>query len=79
MTGRYFRVICKHGHCGSRRYMPITFVFLALDAIHAMDLAKRMPGVKHSAMILECKEISYAEYLNYRKESAYNRTEGATI
>lgn len=70
---RYFKVTCKHGHFGSKRYQPITFVFLAVDAIKAMDLAKAMPGVKHSNVILRCDEISYAEYLNYRKESAYKR------
>lgn len=75
---RYFSVTAKHGHCGSRRYQPITFAFLATDAIRAMDLAKKMPGVKHDNVILECREISYAEYLEYRKKSAYDRMkEGA--
>jgi hypothetical protein len=40
-----------------------------------MDLAKAMPGVKHSATVLQCKEISYAEYIEYRKVSAYKRME----
>ena len=73
---RYFSVTCKHGHCGTRQYVPITFVFLATDAIHAMDLAKKMPGVKHNQAILDCHEISYAEYLRFRKHSAYDRMEG---
>lgn len=72
---RYFRVTAKHGHCGNKRYMPITFVFLAKDAVCAMDMAKRMPGVKHGQTILSCEEISYAEYLEYRKKSAYERME----
>ena len=72
---RYFRVTCKQGHHGGRRYQPISFVFCAVNAIEAMDLAKAMPGVKHEAMILWCKEISYAEYLEYRKVSAYKRLE----
>ena len=72
---RYFCVTCKHGHCGNGRYQPITFVFGAIDAIRAMDLAKAMPGVKHDAMILKCKEVSYSEYLEYRKTSAYKRLE----
>jgi hypothetical protein len=73
---RYFKVTCKHGHCGTKKYKPISFVFLATDALRAMDLAKKMPGVKHNQTILECREISYAEYMQYRKESAYDRMEG---
>jgi len=71
----YYRVTCKHGHHGKKRYVPITFAFLAKDAIRAMDLAKNMPGVKHTLPILECHEISYAEYMEYRKKSAYERLE----
>lgn len=73
---RYFRVMCRHGHCGVKRYRPIVFVFLATDAVKAMDLAKAMPGVKHGDPIIECREISYAEYLEYRKQSAYERMGG---
>ena len=72
---RYFRVTCKHGHCGNGRYQPITFAFLAKDSVTAMDMAKAMPGVKHNKMILLCREISYAEYLKYREVSAYRRLE----
>lgn len=72
----FYRVTCKHGHCGKGKYKPITFVFLARDAIRAMELAQAMPGVKHSKMILECNEISQAEYINFRKISAYKRMEG---
>ena len=71
---RCFRVTCKHGHFGHGRYQP--FSFIAKDAVTAMDMAKAMPGVKHTAMILACKEISYAEFLNDRKVSAYRRMEG---
>ena len=73
---RYFRVMCKHGHFGNGRYQPISFLFIAKDAVTAMDMAKRMPGVKHTAMIIACKEISYAEYLDGRKVSAYQRMNG---
>lgn len=73
---RYFRVTCKHGHFGHGRYQPISFSFVAKDAVTAMDMAKAMPGVKHSATVLQCKEISYAEYIEYRKVSAYKRMEG---
>lgn len=75
---RYFRVTCKHGHFGYGRYQPISFAFPAKDAVAAIDMAKAMPGIKHSdnSVILACKEISYAEYLNDRKVSAYNRMRG---
>ena len=73
---RYFRVMCKHGHFGRGKYQPISFIFIAKDAVTAMDMAKRMPGVKHTSMILSCKEISYAEYLDGRKVSAYQRMNG---
>lgn len=67
----YYRVTCKHAHHGKKKYIPITFSFLASDAIKAMDLAKAMPGVKHSQTILSCHEISQAEYLKDRMRSAY--------
>ena len=70
---RYYRVTCKHGHCGRGRYNQISFVFVANDAIDAMDRAKAMPGVKHTAPIISCLEISCAEYIEYRKISAYKR------
>ena len=69
----YYKVTAKHGHHGKMNYMPITFAFLASDAIKAMDLAKAMPGVKHGQSILDCTEISYAEYVEMRKQSAYER------
>lgn len=72
----YYRVTCKHGHFGRGRYQPISFSFLAKDAITAMDLARAMPGVKHTAMIISCREISYAEYLCDRKVSAYTKMRG---
>lgn len=72
---RYFCVTCKQGHHGNKKYQPISFAFGATDAIRAMDLAMAMPGVKHKSMILQCREISYAEYIEYRKISTYKRLE----
>ncbi len=71
----YYFVTCKHGHHGRKKFQPITFAFLATNAVHAMDLAKKMPGVKHTQPVLECREIPYAEYLEFRKKSAYERFE----
>lgn len=72
---RFYRVTCKRGHCGKKRYLPIDFAIEADNAIDAMDKAKAMPGVKHSQMILRCVEISQSEYTRMRRVSAYKRLE----
>lgn len=69
---KYYLVTCKHGHHGHQKYEPITFAFGAKDAITAMDLGKKMPGVKHDAPILECREVTFVEYALHRKQSAYH-------
>ena len=61
----------RHGHVGSKKFLPIVFGIAANDLIEAMDMAKQMPGVKHSAMILSGKEITFDEYCDIRKISAY--------
>lgn len=69
---KYYLVTCRHGHHGHRKYEPITFAFGAKDAITAMDLGKKMPGVKHGAPILACREVSYEVYMEHRQTSAYH-------
>ena len=73
MSVRYFAVTCKHGHHGAKRYQPITFVFYAQNAIEACELARDMPGVKHDAPVIECKEITASTYMRLRSQSAYER------
>lgn len=75
---RYFRVTCRQGHHGNRCHQPITFAFEAENAISAMDLAKAMPSVKHSALVISCDEISYSDYMKLRRVSAYKRVEERT-
>lgn len=70
---KYFLITCPRGHCGSGRHTTITFAFKAKNLLDAMDMAKRMPSVKHTRGILMGKEITAAEYTEYRAKSAYER------
>lgn len=71
---KYFEVTCKHGHVGTKRYVPITFAIAAETAVEACDMAKQMPGVKHDAPVLACKPISPNTYYTLRQQSAYERS-----
>lgn len=70
---KYYMVTCPRGHCGNGQYTEITFAISARNMLDAMDKAKRMPGVKHTRAILMAREVSYEEYSEYRKVSAYER------
>lgn len=69
---KYYMVMCKRGHCGAGRYQEITFAVMATNLIEAQEQAKKMPAVKHSKGILLGREITRAEYLERRKQSAYH-------
>lgn len=69
---RYYKVSCPRGHFGKGRAGDITFAFMADNALAAMDKARRMPGVKHTAMVYKTTEITANEYYEFRKVSAYN-------
>ena len=71
---RYFLVTCHRGHCGFGHSSSITFAFEAKNLIEAMDMGKRMPSVKHTRMILNGKEITREEYIEYRQINAYERS-----
>lgn len=73
---RYFLITCLRGHAGTGHSTDITFAQEAENLIRAMDMVKRMPSVKHTRCILSGKEITAAEYNNYRKVSAYKRANG---
>lgn len=76
---KYFAVTCKHGHHGTNKYCPITFAVAANSAIDACDYAKAMPGVKHSQIVISCKEISFSTYACLRRTSAYERMKGRDL
>ncbi len=73
---KYYAITVPRGHCGVGRSTDITFVFQAKTLLDAMDKARRMPSVKHTRMILSGKEITFEEYTQYRKISAYKRANG---
>lgn len=70
---KYYKVSCPRGHFGVGRSGDITFAFKADNALTAMDMARKMPGVKHTSMIYKTTEITAEEYFEFRKTSAYNK------
>lgn len=73
MEKRYFMVSCERGHLGRGKSAIIKFAIEADNMIKAMDIAKKMPAVKHTKTILSAREIEKEEYNEYRMISAYNR------
>ena len=73
---RYFAVTCRHGHFGTKRYQPITFAVQADDIFEACEKAKAFPGVKHTAPVLRCAEISHSEFEHLSSINAYERMYG---
>lgn len=70
---KFYKVVCKRGHCGKKRFIPITFYFEAPNAMTAMDMGRKMPGVKHSQLPLSCVEVSCEEFQAGIQVSAYAR------
>ena len=73
MEKRYFMVSCERGHLGRGKSVIIQFAIEAGNMVKAMDIAKKMPAVKHTKTILSAREIGREEYNEYRSISAYNR------
>ena len=76
---KYFMVICHRGHCGIGHSTEIKFVFIADNAIEAMDKARKMPSVKHTRLAMMVKEISNIEYTEFRQISAYEKFNQTSI
>lgn len=72
-TTKYYKVTCHRGHQGRGRSIPISFYIAAENVLHASRIAQRMPGVKHSKTIMSCVPITYEEYTEGRRLSAYHR------
>lgn len=70
---KYYMIMCQRGHVGRNRSTEIKFAFQSRNLIEAMDRAKKMPSVKHARGIIHGYEITEAEYIEYRKRSAYER------
>ena len=73
MNTKYYKVTCHRGHQGRGRSIPISFYIAAENVLHASRIAQRMPGVKHSKTIMSCVPITYEEYAEGRRMSAYHR------
>ena len=72
-TTKYYKVTCYRAHQGRGRSVPISFYIAAENVLHASRIAQRMPGVKHSRMVMSCVPITAEEYIEGRKRSAYHR------
>lgn len=72
---KYYLITCMRGHCGIGHSSEISFAIAAANLLEATDKARRMPSVKHThgRAILGGKEITQAEYYEYRSVSAYER------
>ncbi len=69
----YYMVTCHRGHCGTGHSTEIKFAIEAKNILDACAYAKKMPSVKHTRPVLNAKEITQAEYIEYKKISAYER------
>lgn len=70
---RYFMVICHRGHLGTGNGTEIKFAIAAKNLLDACDIARKMPSVKHTRLVIYGYEIKEEEYIEYRKVSAYKR------
>lgn len=72
---RFFMVVCERGHMGCGKSNYIKFAFQAPTLLDAMNMARKMPSVKHTKLCVNAREISYEEYKEYRTINAYERYE----
>lgn len=70
----YYKVTCQRGHLGCNYHNGyITFYLIAESSLHAMNIAKKMPGVKHKRLPEKVEKITYEEYLKGKEQNAYER------
>ena len=70
--GKYmYSVLCKCGHVGRHRYMPIQFPVIAESKKEAAKIARKLPRVKHDHKdaIKKVRQISKSEYENLIREN----------
>lgn len=70
---KFYMIACHRGHSGSGRSTEIKFAIAAESMVHACKIARKMPSVKHTKLIIYGIEITEAEFLQYKKISAYDR------
>ena len=72
---KYYRVYVERGHTGRKHYkLDAMFYIKASNLIEAMDVAKAMPGIKHSKCPMMAKEISWEEFCEGKGYNAYFRS-----
>jgi len=66
-----YAVLCKCGHVGRDRYMPIWFPVIASSKREAAEIAREIPRVKHGHKdaIQELKQICLNEYLDLERRN----------
>ncbi len=66
---KYYAVICKCGHVGRNKYIPITFPVAATNGREASAKARSIARVKHHQKfaIINCREIDKNEYCRLQK------------
>lgn len=66
---KYYAVICKCGHVGRNKYIPITFPVAATNGREASATARSIARVKHHQKfaIINCREIDKNEYCRLQK------------
>ena len=70
---KYYMITCHRGHLGTGNSTEIKFAIKAQNLLQACDIARKMPSVKHTRLIINGYEITAQEYFDYRKMSAYER------
>lgn len=68
MANKYFKVTCKCGHVGVKHFIRISFPIISASRKDASKIARYLPRVKHEHKdaILDCKEITYEEFIELR-------------
>ena len=71
---KYYKVLCKGGHVGRSKYLPITIYVEADNAKDAASIARQMPRVKHDHKdaILSVEAIDAATYCEGKKRNSEN-------
>lgn len=61
---KYYKVVCRCGHVGRKKYVPIAFAIRAMSKGMAMEIAINKSRVKHHSLndVISVIEIDYDEY-----------------
>lgn len=68
----YYVVTVEQGHQGCGNCSYLKFAFEAKTLLDAVDMARKMPSVKHSKLCVNAKQVDYDEYLQCRNVNSYH-------